>query len=72
MRKKLLLLFAVTTTCFSLPISNLPQANELSNRNNNVIEGVMAMVSNKYAPRATIKSFNETDIEEMLRKKHLV
>lgn len=29
----------------------------------------MTLVSNKYVPRATIKSFNETNIEEMLRKK---
>ncbi|KTD01533.1 murein L,D-transpeptidase catalytic domain family protein [Legionella feeleii] len=68
MRKKLLLLFAVTTTCFSLPTSNLPLSNDLINRNN-VIEGIMTLVSNKYVPRATIKSFNETKIEEMLRKK---
>lgn len=69
MRKKLLLLFAVTTTCFSLPTSNLLLTNDLINRNNNVIEGIMTLVSNKYVPRATIKSFNETKIEEMLRKK---
>lgn len=69
MRKKLLLLLAVTTTCFSLPTSELPQTNELINKNNNVIEGIMTLVSAKYVPRATIKPFNEIEIEEMLRKK---
>lgn len=68
MRKKLLLLLAISTTCFSLPMPELLQADELNN--NNVIEGIMTLVNAKYAyPITTTQPLNNTEVEELLRKK---
>lgn len=64
--KKLLLLLAVTSTCLALPAPELLQEKDITNKNHNVIDEIISMVSTKYDyPHTTPRPLNE--IKQMLQ-----